>query len=105
MLYGASIILPSEYFNTEDTLRAVERYESTGLFGVTTMFVDMLSHEKLSTTKRSSLRLGRTKNLRNEAQTDPMVDSASYLDRLCQTASSPALRRDFPSETFTPTGA
>ncbi len=56
MMYGASIVLPSEYFDAGETLRAVEHYSCTGLYGVTTMFVDMLSHPKFEATKRSSLR-------------------------------------------------
>lgn len=54
---GASIVLPSEYFEAAATLEAVERYRCTGLYGVTTMFVDLLSHTRFPDTDRSSLRL------------------------------------------------
>ncbi|KAH8880516.1 acetyl-CoA synthetase-like protein [Thozetella sp. PMI_491] len=58
MMYGASIVLPSEYFDPGETLRALERYKCTGLYGVTTMFVDMLSHPEFEKTQRTSLRFG-----------------------------------------------
>lgn len=37
--HGASIVLPSEAFNPEATLRAVQEEGATALYGVTTMFV------------------------------------------------------------------
>ncbi|TAQ89271.1 hypothetical protein B7494_g2393 [Chlorociboria aeruginascens] len=55
---GASVVLPSEYFDAGATLKAVERYKCTGLYGVTTMFLDELSHPDFSKTVRSSLRFG-----------------------------------------------
>lgn len=55
-MYGASIVLPSEYFDAGSTLEAVERYQCTGLYGVATMFVDMLPHPQFAATERSSLR-------------------------------------------------
>ncbi|ERS95335.1 hypothetical protein HMPREF1624_08213 [Sporothrix schenckii ATCC 58251] len=58
LLAGASIVLPSEYFDAAATLQAVERFGCTGLYGVTTMFVDMLSDARFTSTKRSSLRFG-----------------------------------------------
>lgn len=58
IIYGASIVLPSEYFDAGATLEGIEKYSCTGLYGVTTMFVDMLSHERFATTKTSSLRFG-----------------------------------------------
>ncbi|CAK7199702.1 hypothetical protein SEUCBS139899_002385 [Sporothrix eucalyptigena] len=58
VMHGASIVLPSEYFDAGATLAAVERYGCTGLYGVTTMFVDILSDARFATTKRSSLRFG-----------------------------------------------
>jgi acyl-CoA synthetase (AMP-forming)/AMP-acid ligase II len=53
---GAATVLPSEYFDTKETLKAVEQYQCTGLYGVTTMFIDELSHPDFTSTKRSSLR-------------------------------------------------
>lgn len=58
LMAGASIVLPSEYFDASATLQAVEKYKCTGLYGVTTMFVDMLSDARFAATKRSSLRFG-----------------------------------------------
>ena len=57
-MYGAAIVLPCEYFDAGETLAAVENYQCTGLYGVTTMFVDMLSHPRFEATKRSSLKFG-----------------------------------------------
>ncbi|KPI37994.1 putative acyl-CoA synthetase YngI [Cyphellophora attinorum] len=57
-VYGASVVLPSEYWSVPATLSAIEQYQCTGLYGVTTMFVDQLSHPSFATTKRSSLRFG-----------------------------------------------
>ena len=53
---GAATVLPSEYFDAALTLNAIEKYECTGLYGVTTMFIDQLSHPDFSRTERSSLR-------------------------------------------------
>jgi long-chain acyl-CoA synthetase len=55
-VYGSAIVLPSEYFDVGDTLQAVEQYQCTGLYGVSTMFVDMLSSPHFESTVRSSLR-------------------------------------------------
>ena len=56
MVCGATVVLPSEYFNARAVLQATERYKCTGIFGVTTMFVDLLCHSDFATTSRSSLR-------------------------------------------------
>jgi acyl-CoA synthetase (AMP-forming)/AMP-acid ligase II len=53
---GASAVLPSEYFEAGAVLKAVEKYACTGLYGVTTMFIDELAHPEFSSMKRSSLR-------------------------------------------------
>jgi long-chain acyl-CoA synthetase len=55
-MYGSAIVLPSEYFDAGKTLEAVEEHQCTGLYGVSTMFVDMLSSPQFAVTKRSSLR-------------------------------------------------
>ena len=55
---GGSAVLPSEYFDAAATLAAVQRYSATGLYGVTTMFIDMLSHPSFAGTNRSTLRFG-----------------------------------------------
>jgi acyl-CoA synthetase (AMP-forming)/AMP-acid ligase II len=48
--------LPSEYFDAALTLNAVQKYQCTGLYGVTTMFIDQLSHPDFAQTEKSSLR-------------------------------------------------
>ncbi|KIW29108.1 uncharacterized protein PV07_04945 [Cladophialophora immunda] len=55
---GAAAVLPSAYFDAGMALSAVEKYHGTGLYGVTTMWIDMLSHPKFASTKRQSLRFG-----------------------------------------------
>ncbi|KAH7379126.1 hypothetical protein DE146DRAFT_773866 [Phaeosphaeria sp. MPI-PUGE-AT-0046c] len=57
-LYGSAIVLPSEYWDVDATLRSVEEHKCTGLYGVTTMFVDELSHPRFAATNRSSLKFG-----------------------------------------------
>ncbi|KAJ9644334.1 hypothetical protein H2204_001686 [Knufia peltigerae] len=57
-VHGASAVLPSEYFDAGATLSAVDRFQCTGLYGVTTMFVDEMSHPLFTSTKRTSLRFG-----------------------------------------------
>jgi acyl-CoA synthetase (AMP-forming)/AMP-acid ligase II len=56
LVQGATTVLPSEYFDAASTLNAVQKYKCTGLYGVTTMFIDQLSHEDFCRTERSSLR-------------------------------------------------
>lgn len=53
---GAAVVLPSEYYDPAAALRAVELYRCTGIYGVPTMMVDMLSHPDLAKTSRASLR-------------------------------------------------
>jgi mevalonyl-CoA ligase len=56
LVQGATTVLPSEYFESALTLKAVQKYRCTGLYGVTTMFIDQLSHPEFARTERSSLR-------------------------------------------------
>jgi mevalonyl-CoA ligase len=58
VFHGATAVLPHEYWDPAATLKAVEKYTCTGLYGVTTMFVDQLSHPTFTFTDRSSLRFG-----------------------------------------------
>ncbi|PMD34482.1 acetyl-CoA synthetase-like protein [Hyaloscypha variabilis F] len=58
LIIGAATVLPSEYFDAALTLKAVQRYRCTGLYGVTTMFIDQLSHPDFTHTNRTSLRFG-----------------------------------------------
>jgi acyl-CoA synthetase (AMP-forming)/AMP-acid ligase II len=56
LVQGTATVLPSEYFDAALTLNAVQKYQCTGLYGVTTMFIDQLSHPDFAQTERSSLR-------------------------------------------------
>ncbi|OAL25740.1 hypothetical protein AYO22_04729 [Fonsecaea multimorphosa] len=58
IMAGATAVLPSAYFDAGKALSAIEKYHGTGLYGVTTMWIDMLSHPKFTSTKRQSLRFG-----------------------------------------------
>ncbi|RMZ83432.1 hypothetical protein DV737_g1594, partial [Chaetothyriales sp. CBS 132003] len=42
-VHGASIILPSNKFDAKATLACIPKYRCTGLYGVTTMFVTLMS--------------------------------------------------------------
>jgi fatty-acyl-CoA synthase len=55
---GAKMIVPSEGFEAEATLRAVAEERATGLYGVPTMFVAMLEHPDFEAYDLSSLRTG-----------------------------------------------
>ncbi|KAI1313272.1 hypothetical protein F5Y03DRAFT_406553 [Xylaria venustula] len=55
-VHGASIILPDYKFNMETTLSCIPKYKCTGLYGVTTMFVGMMSHPSFKKYDYSSLR-------------------------------------------------
>jgi hypothetical protein len=56
LVQGAATILPFEYFDAGLTLSAVQKYKYTSLYGVTTMFIDQLSHPDWSRIEHSSLR-------------------------------------------------
>jgi len=56
--HGATAVYPSEVFNPETTLRAVESERCTALHGVPTMFVTELSHPDFDTFDLSTLRTG-----------------------------------------------
>jgi acyl-CoA synthetase (AMP-forming)/AMP-acid ligase II len=53
---GASAVLPSEYFDAEATLKSVEKYACTGLYGVTTMFISEMAHPSFHRRNKSSLK-------------------------------------------------
>lgn len=53
--WGASIVLPSELFDVEATLRSVQLHRCTGIYGVTTMFVAEMAHPDFSRYDMSSL--------------------------------------------------
>ncbi len=55
---GACIILPSEYFDPLQVLKAIERERCTAIHGVPTMFIAELEHPCFGETDLSSLRTG-----------------------------------------------
>ncbi|AJR05816.1 acyl-CoA synthetase [Photobacterium gaetbulicola Gung47] len=55
---GACIVIPSEHFDPEDVLRAIETEKCTAIHGVPTMFIAELEHEKFDCYDLSSLRTG-----------------------------------------------
>ena len=56
--HGATAVYPSEVFDPESTLQAVEKERCTALHGVPTMFVTELSHPDFEKFDLSSLRTG-----------------------------------------------
>ncbi|CAG8443971.1 4274_t:CDS:2 [Ambispora gerdemannii] len=55
---GSSVVYPSEGFDVEATLRAVEEEKCTGLHGVPTMFIEELDHPNFRNFNLTSLRTG-----------------------------------------------
>ncbi len=55
---GAAMVFPRESFQPEATLAAVEREGSTAIYGVPTMFIDMLENPAFRRHDLSSLRTG-----------------------------------------------
>lgn len=58
LVYGATMVLPAEYFDPAATLKAVEKEHCTALHGVPTMFITELDHLKHLQLDLSSLRTG-----------------------------------------------
>lgn len=56
--HGAAIVYPSEGFDPEAVLRAVEAERCTALYGVPTMFIAVLAHPRFDDFDVSSLRTG-----------------------------------------------
>lgn len=56
--YGATMIYPSEGFDPEAVLAAIDEEKATALFGVPTMFYAELNHPNFDTYDMSSLRTG-----------------------------------------------
>jgi mevalonyl-CoA ligase len=56
LLAGATVVLPSEYFDAALAMEATRKYTCTGIYGVTTMFVDFLAHVSSKEPRSSSLR-------------------------------------------------
>jgi len=58
MAFGATMIYPSEGFEPEEVLKAVEEEKATALYGVPTMFIAELEHPNFDKYDYSSLRTG-----------------------------------------------
>ncbi|WP_192036850.1 AMP-binding protein [Halomonas sp. YLGW01] len=58
MTHGAAMIYPSDGFDAEATLTAVENERATALFGVPTMFIAELEHPRFAEFDLSTLRTG-----------------------------------------------
>ncbi|TJY59525.1 AMP-binding protein [Sinimarinibacterium sp. CAU 1509] len=56
--HGSTMVIPGEAFDAEATLRTVAEERCTSLYGVPTMFIDMLRHPALDQLDLSSLRTG-----------------------------------------------
>jgi fatty-acyl-CoA synthase len=57
-VYGAAMVVPCPSFDADAVLRTVEQERCTSLYGVPTMFVAELAHERLDDFDLSSLRTG-----------------------------------------------
>jgi len=58
IIYGATMVLPAEYFDPEKTLKAVEKERCTAIHGVPTMFITELDHPEFHNVDLTSLRTG-----------------------------------------------
>jgi fatty-acyl-CoA synthase len=56
--HGSCIVYPAEAFEPEATMRACDRERCTSLYGVPTMFIAQLGHERFSEYDLSSVRTG-----------------------------------------------
>jgi len=56
--YGATMVLPKDYFDPYATLKAVEQEKCTAINGVPTMFITQLEHPEFDKLDLSSLRTG-----------------------------------------------
>lgn len=56
--FGIKMVFPSEFFDPLKTLIAVDKEKCTALYGVPTMFIAQLNHEKFSEYNLKSLRTG-----------------------------------------------
>jgi fatty-acyl-CoA synthase len=58
LTHGSAIVLPSESFDAEASLRAVQEDRCTSLYGVPTMFIAQLEHPAFSKYRLDTLRTG-----------------------------------------------
>ena len=58
LTHGAAVVLPAEAFDPQATLRAIEAYQCTSIYGVPTMFIAQLEHPAFERCRLDSLRTG-----------------------------------------------
>ncbi len=58
VVYGATMVIPAEYFNPTATLEAIEKERCTVIYGVPTMFIAELEDPSFAQRDLSSLRTG-----------------------------------------------
>jgi fatty-acyl-CoA synthase len=56
--HGSGVVIPGESFDAEATLRAIETWECTSIYGVPTMFIAQLEHPRFERFHLQSLRTG-----------------------------------------------
>ncbi|RUS88269.1 hypothetical protein EGW08_003971 [Elysia chlorotica] len=80
--HGATSVWPNPSFNPEDTLRAVETYKCTSLYGVPTMFIDMLCSHEFDKVDLTSLRTGIMAGSPCPVETMKAVRDKMHLDKM-----------------------
>jgi fatty-acyl-CoA synthase len=58
LTHGCAVVIPSEGFDAEDTLRAIDTHRCTSIYGVPTMFIAQLNHPRFASFCLTSLRTG-----------------------------------------------
>ena len=58
LTHGSEVIYPSEFFEAETVMKAVEKYNCSVLHGVPTMFAQIIQHPNFSEYSLSRLRTG-----------------------------------------------
>src|SRR5207247_4151295 len=58
LTHGSALVLPSESFDAQASLAAIQEERCTALYGVPTMFIAQLDHPAFSTYRLDSLRTG-----------------------------------------------
>lgn len=53
---GSCLVFPAEVFNASATVECVEKYRCTGIYGVTTMFIEEMNSTNFRKTDRPSLK-------------------------------------------------
>ncbi|KAI5358245.1 Putative AMP-dependent synthetase/ligase, AMP-binding, AMP-binding enzyme domain, ANL [Septoria linicola] len=55
---GSALVLPHEIFNSSATLRSIQTYQCTAIYGVPTMFVTEMELKELDSIDRSTIKFG-----------------------------------------------